>query len=75
MSQAPLNDYQRGRQEAESEVIAALRAVNPLAITITPAVKGYCWQCYDGNGTAPDLATAVKHALDHAMMSLLSNEV
>ena len=73
MNQEPLNDYQRGRQDAEQEIIQALRAVHPLAVTITPAPSGgYRWEWYDGVGTAPDFATAVKHALDYAMMALLS---
>jgi hypothetical protein len=70
--QEPPDDYQRGRQDAEREVIEALRAVNPLAIVIMPASSGYAWQWYDNAGTAPDLATAIKHALDSAMMTLLS---
>jgi hypothetical protein len=68
----PLNDYQRGKQDAEQEVMQALRAVNPLAVVISPASGGYVWQWYDCAGTAPDFATAVKHALDSAMMALLS---
>jgi hypothetical protein len=73
MSQEPGNDYQRGRQDAEHEIMQALRAVHPLAVVIMPASNsGYCWQWYDSAGTAPDFPTAVKHALDCAMMALLS---
>ena len=59
MREAPPNDYQRGRQDAEQEIMQALRAVYPLAVVIAPASGGYAWQWYDSAGTAPDLATAV----------------
>ena len=73
MNDQPQSDYQRGRQDAEREITAALRAVHPLAVVITPAPSGgYRWEWYENIGTAPDFATAVKHALDSAMMALLS---
>jgi len=48
----------------EEEIIKAMRGL-PLSIQITPKDGRYLWQCIEGKGSAPSLASALAAAVSY----------
>lgn len=48
----------------EQEIIQVLRNL-PIAIIVTPRANGYTWQCIEGNGTGPTLASVIASSVSY----------
>ena len=64
----------RELSESEQEIIKVLRNL-PLAIIITQREGGkFAFQCLDGNGTAPTLASAIGQGVSYLTGYLAGDE-